>query len=139
MAEDGTEQLLPTVTGFAARQAISGDFLAVRRSRHLVASGDARVAGTFLGFGLRLAAKMGSRWALDDAAFVARCGAACHAGEPRALAAVARRTAAQPQMRAAGQPDAIAILMRRTLMRTSAPILSSLRRIVPQVALANGV
>src|SRR6202521_3752431 len=76
---------------------------------------------------------------LDDAAFVARCGAACQAGEPRALAAAARRTAAQPQARAAGQPDAIAILMRRTLMRTSAPILSSLRRMVPQLASVKGV
>src|SRR5712671_4859364 len=75
----------------------------------------------------------------DDAAFVARCGAACQAGEPRALAAAASRTAAQPQARAAGQPDAIAILMRRTLMRTSAPILRNLRRMVPQVALANFV
>ena len=75
----------------------------------------------------------------DDAAFVARCGAACQAGEPRAFAAAARRTAAQPQMRAAGQPDAIAILMRRTLMRTSAPILSSLRRMVPQLASVKGV
>ena len=69
----------------------------------------------------------------------ARCGAACQAGEPRALAAALRRMAALPQAAAAGQLDAIAILMRRTLTRTSAPILSSLRRMVPQVALANGV
>jgi hypothetical protein len=33
----------------------------------------------------------------------------------------------------------VATLMRRTLTRTRAPILSSLRRMVPQVALANGV
>ena len=33
-----------------------------------------------------------------------------------------------------GQPEAMASLMRRTLMVTSAPILSSLRRMVPQVA-----
>ena len=79
-----------------------------------------------------------SLWSWDDAAVVPRCGGACQAGEPRALAA-ARRTAAQPQTSAAGQLDAIAILMRRTLTRTSAPILSSLRRMVPQLALANGV
>src|SRR5216684_3156324 len=75
----------------------------------------------------------------DDAAFVARCGAACQAGEPRALAAALRRMAASPQIWATGQPDAIAILMRRTLMRASAPILRNLRRMVPQVALANFV
>ena len=44
----------------------------------------------------------------------------------RALAAAARRVAAQPQVWAAGHADAIAILMRRTLTRTRAPILSSL-------------
>ena len=36
-----------------------------------------------------------------------------------------------------GQPEAIATLIRRTLIRTSAPILSSWMRIVPHVALAN--
>src|SRR3989442_10397476 len=80
---------------------------------------------------------LGGPW--DDAAFVTRCGAACQAGEPRALAAALSRTAALPQARAAGQPDAIAILMRRTLTRTIAPILSSLRRMVPQLASVNGV
>jgi hypothetical protein len=48
-----------------------------------------------------------------------------------------RRRAALPRSAAAGQLDAIAILMRRTLMRTSAPILSSLRRMVPQLAAAD--
>src|ERR1019366_5066081 len=65
----------------------------------------------------------GSDGPWDDAAVVTRRGGACQAGEPRAVAAAMRRTAAQPQMRAAGQLDAIAILMRRTLTRTSAPIL----------------
>ena len=74
-----------------------------------------------------------------DAAWVTRCGGACQAGEARALAAAARRLAAQPQAWAAGHADAIATLMRRTLTRTRAPILSSFRRMVPQVALANGV
>jgi hypothetical protein len=74
-----------------------------------------------------------------DAAWVTRCGGACQAGEARASAAAARRLAAQPQVSAAGHADAIATLMRRTLTRTRAPILSSLRRMVPQVALANGV
>ena len=74
-----------------------------------------------------------------DAAWVTRCGGVCQAGEARALAAAARRLAAQPQAWAAGHADAIATLMRRTLTRTRAPILSSLRRMVPQVALANGV
>ena len=50
-----------------------------------------------------------------------RRGGACHAGEARAMAAMARRIAARPQSWAAGQADAMAILMRRTLMRTSAP------------------
>ena len=55
------------------------------------------------------------------------------------MAAIASRIAARPQSCAAGQADAMAILMRRTLTCTSAPILSSLRRIVPQVALAKSV
>ena len=42
------------------------------------------------------------------------------------MAAMARRIAARPQSWAAGQADAMAILMRRTLMRTSAPILRKL-------------
>ena len=75
----------------------------------------------------------------DDAASVTRCGGACQAGGARAFACAARRVAASPQAWAAGQPDAIATLIRRTLTRTRAPILSSLRRIVPQVALANCV
>jgi hypothetical protein len=69
----------------------------------------------------------------------ARCGAACQAGEARALAAALRRRAAVPHVAAAGQPDAIAIFMRRTLIRTSAPIFNSLRRMVPQLAFAYGV
>ena len=44
--------------------------------------------------------------------------------------------AAQSQSRAAGQADAMTILMRRTLACTIAPILSSLRRMVPHVAVA---
>src|SRR5437660_10780583 len=75
----------------------------------------------------------------DDAASVTRCGGACQAGGARAFAGAARRVAASPQAWAAGQPDAIATLIRRTLTRTRAPILSSLRRMVPQVALANCV
>ncbi len=74
-----------------------------------------------------------------DAGWVKRCGDACQAGEARALAAAARRLAAPPQASAVGHADAIATLMRRILTRTRAPILSSLRRMVPQVALANGV
>ena len=68
------------------------------------------------------------------AAWVTRCGGACQAGEARALAAAVRRVAAQPRAWAAGHADAIATLIRRTLTRTRAPILSSLRRMVPQVA-----
>jgi hypothetical protein len=70
----------------------------------------------------------------DGAALVTRRGGACHAGEARAKAAIASRMAARSQSRAAGQADAMAILMRRTLKRTIAPILSSLRRMVPHVA-----
>jgi hypothetical protein len=66
-----------------------------------------------------------------------RCGDVCQVGEARALAAAARRTAASPQMGAVGQADAIAILMRRTLMLTSAPTFSSLSRMLPQLALAS--
>ena len=81
----------------------------------------------------------GSRWAEGDAAWMTRRDDACQAGEARAFAAATRRMAASPQAWAAGQPEAIAILMRRTLTRTRAPILSSLRRMVPQVALAKCV
>ena len=72
------------------------------------------------------------------AAFCA-CSVACQAGEARARAAAVRRRAAMPQVAAVGQPDAIAIFMRRTLIRTSAPIFNSLRRMVPQLALAKDV
>ena len=75
----------------------------------------------------------------DDTAVLTRCGAACHAGEPRALAAALRRVAARPHTAATGQLEAMANLMRRTLTRTRAPILSSLRRIVPQLTLQNAV
>jgi hypothetical protein len=75
----------------------------------------------------------------DDAALVTRRGVACQLGEARAFAAAPTRMAASPQAWAAGQPEAIATLMRRTLTRTRAPILSSLRRMVPQVALAKCV
>src|SRR5437764_5140957 len=76
---------------------------------------------------------------LVGAAQWSRRGNACHAGEARAVAAAASRTATRVQSWATGQADAIAILMRRTLMRTSAPTLSSLRRMVPQVASARAV
>ena len=89
--------------------------------------------------GLRRQRRRGLGGPLDDAAFATRCGGAYQAGEPRAVAAAARRTAAQPQAWAAGQPDAIAILIRRTLMRMRAPILRSLRRMVPQLASVKGV
>ena len=79
---------------------------------------------------------LGGLW--DDAARTTRCGGACQAGEPRALA-VARRRAASPQISAAGQADAIPTLIRRTLNCTKAPILSNLRRMLPQVALAKCV
>src|SRR4029450_13136522 len=76
---------------------------------------------------------------VGDAAGLARRSFACQAGEARALAASARRRAAMPHCSAAGQAEAMAILMRRTLTRTSAPILRSLRRMVPQVASAKTV
>src|SRR5215467_16281581 len=72
----------------------------------------------------------------NDAASVTRCGTACQAGEARAFAAAARRVATSPQVTATGEPDAMAILMRRTLIVTKAPIFRSLRRMVPQVAFA---
>ena len=102
-----------------------------------MAPGEARGAGTFPGCG-------GSEEEIsvgleNDAACVARRGGACQAGEPRALAAALRRTAAAPQTAAVGQPEAIAILMRRTLTLTRAPILSNLKRMVPQLALSKRV
>src|SRR5260370_4379108 len=90
-------------------------------------------------FRLRVQRRIGLGGPGDDAAFVARCDDAYQTGEARGFAAAARRTAASPQVVAAGHPDVIATLMRRTLMRTRAPILSSLRRMVPQVALAYSV
>src|SRR5215203_7094216 len=74
-----------------------------------------------------------------DAAVLARRSFACQTGAARAFAASARRRAAWPQCSAAGQAEAMAILMRRTEMRTNAPILRNLRRMVPQVALAKAV
>src|SRR5438876_12379773 len=108
------------------------------QTRYAVTSVDARVAGTFSGCGAAKK-KCGLGGPGDDAAWVTRCGVACQMGEARAFAAAARRLAASPQAWAAGQPEAIATLMRRTLMRTRATILSSLRRMVPQVALAKCV
>src|SRR5215468_5426977 len=57
------------------------------------------------------------------------CGAASQAGEPRACAAALRRAAAVPQVPATVQLDAIATLMRRALIRTSAPIFNSLTQL----------
>ena len=68
---------------------------------------------------------------VGDAAVLARRSFACQTGASRARAASARRRAAWPQCSAAGQAEAMAILMRRTLTRTSAPILRNLRRMVP--------
>jgi hypothetical protein len=76
---------------------------------------------------------------VDDAADWARGSGACQAGEARALAASARRRAARPHSSAAGQAEAMAILMRRQEMRTNAPIFKSLSLMVPQVASAKVV
>src|SRR5947209_4844062 len=107
------------------------------QTRCAVASVDARVAGTFSGcWAAKMKCGLGGP---GDAAWVTRRGVVCQMGEARAFAAAARRLAVRPHASAAGQPDAIATLIRRTLTRTRAPILSSLRRMVPQVALANCV
>src|SRR6185437_9741201 len=68
-----------------------------------------------------------------------RVANACQAGAARALAASHKRRAARPHSSAAGEADAMAILMRRTETRTSAPIFSSLRRMLPQVESAKMV
>src|SRR5882672_1189745 len=81
----------------------------------------------------------GLRGPVGVTARLARCGDASQTGEPRALAASARRRAARAQSSAAGQAEAMAIRTRRTEMRISAPILRSLRRMVPQVAFAKTV
>ena len=123
-------------TVFARSERVARRHGQIPRTCRPVASDDA--GGDWDFAGLRGAARTGLGGPRDGVAVGSRRGRACQAGEPRALAAT-RRTAAQPQTSAAGQLDAIAILMRRTLIRTSAPILSSLRRMVPQLALANGV
>src|SRR5258705_2075255 len=76
---------------------------------------------------------------VGDAAVLARGGGAGQIGAARARAASARRRAARPQSSAAGHAEAIPTLIRRTEMRTSAPILRNLRRMVPQVASAKAV
>ena len=83
----------------------------------LVASEDASGSWDFSG-AAGAANNLISRWAWDDAVIVTGHDGACHAGEPRALAAVLRRVAARPQTAATGQLEAIANLMRRTLTRT---------------------
>jgi hypothetical protein len=70
----------------------------------------------------------------DDAARVTRASVACQAGEARADAAALSLVAASPQTLATGQPEVIAILMRRTLRCTRAPILRNASRRVPHVA-----
>ena len=49
----------------------------------------------------------------------------------RARKSALRRVAARPQMAATGHPEDMANLMRRTLIRTNAPILSSCKRMEP--------
>jgi hypothetical protein len=66
---------------------------------------------------------------------VPRRGFGCHAGEARAKTAIASRIAAQAQSSATGQADAMAIFMRRTLMRTIAPA-APMRLFVEKCALA---
>ena len=63
------------------------------------------------------------------AAFALAASRVRQGSAPRRAAAL-RRTAAVPQVPATVQLDAIATLMRRTLIRTSAPIFNSLRRMV---------
>ena len=74
-----------------------------------------------------------------DAVQSARYGGACQVGAVRALAASANRRAARPHSSAAGHAEAMASLMRRTEMRTSAPIFKNLSLMVPQVASAKMV
>ena len=117
---------------------LENGFLRCHWASDTVASNDAAVFGIVQGC-LR-SAEVWSQVGLGMVPhFFARCGAACQTGEARALAAALRRRAAVLHVAAAGQPDAIAIFMRRTLIRTSAPIFNSLRRMVPQLALVNGV
>ena len=97
---------------------------------------DASGAGIFPG--LRVQRRNRSRWAWDDAAVVTRCDGACQAGEPRALAAALRRTAARLDL---GSRTA---RRHRDLDAADADAheradLEQLGRIVPQLALANGV
>ena len=60
-------------------------------------------------------------------------------GSYQAATALRRRAWARANSCRYGQPEAMATVMRRTLIRTRAPIFSSLRRMLPQVASANWV
>ena len=82
-----------------------------------MAASDAGSCGEFSGL-LGAAATIDLGGPGDDAAIVTRRGVACQAGEPRAHAATLSLIAALPQTLATGQPEAIAILMRRTLIVT---------------------
>ena len=125
-------------TIFARSQGLRDELIRVSGTCSLVASEDASRSWDFSG-AAGAANNLISRWAWGRYRGSYACGAACHSGEPRALAAALRRVAARPHTAATGQLEAMANLMRRTLTRTRAPILSSLRRIVPQLTLQNAV
>lgn len=81
----------------------------------------------------------GLRGPVCDAARSARRRDPFQTGEARALAALSRRRAAPAHSSAAGQVEAMAIRTRCSKVPISAPILSNLSLMVPQVALAKTV
>ena len=102
--------------------------------RYAVASGGARVLERLSDYESREAVSEGSEVMPRGLRVAATCVRRARPARWRQ-----RRDAWQrsPGCAAAGHADAIATLMRRALTRTRAPLSSSLRRMVPQVALAN--
>jgi hypothetical protein len=99
--------------------------------RYAVASGDARVLERLSDYESREAVSEGP--GVMPRGYALRRRVSGGRG-PRVGGSGETLGSAAPGM-GAGHADAIATLMRRALTRTRAPILSSLRRMVPQVAL----
>src|SRR3977135_610849 len=87
----------------------------------------------------RVSASKVARLAGGDGRAGSVCGSIGAVGEAVSAQAVSRARCAVAKTALYGQPEAMANLIRRTLMVTRAPILKSLRRMVPQVASARSV
>jgi len=87
----------------------------------------------------RVSASKVARLAGGDGRAGSVCGPIGAVGEAVSAQLVSRARCAVAKTALYGQPEAMANLIRRTLMVTRAPILKSLRRMVPQVASARSV